>query len=164
MNHPFWLSHIPNGTRHDDVIFKWREHDWVCDSYFFADDKQASRENDRGAREVIILLLKQWRSLIANAQIGDVLYLPFDLSDQCTKFVRLRFSGEAVEGITGWSDIEGYTFSPSSLGEAEIWFENPSFRPEPGAEQSLTRSELMATLDANIDELSTFEGFPPNTR
>jgi hypothetical protein len=66
---------------------------------------------------VLHALIQQWLDLVRNAAEDDVIFLPFDFSDQCTGWVRCKFGGESVQLDVGWSVMEGWSFSPSHISE-----------------------------------------------
>lgn len=115
------LNFEPNGTAHDDVILIFAGLSYRCDSYYFALDQSlySDREDDSKVRAVVRRLLEQWREAVASLEPNEFAYLPYDFSDQCTGWLRChRSAGTAhVEVVHGWSSLEGWSISPSELGD-----------------------------------------------
>lgn len=109
------LTYEPNGSAHNDVVL--RVGDWAhrSDSYYYALDEGAGTD----AEESIRGLLRQWAHSLREALPGDVLYWPHDFSDQGTGWLRcdVRSEGQVLVSA-GYSRVEGYSFFPSSFGDA----------------------------------------------
>ncbi len=107
-----------NGTGHDDVELRLEEHAWVCDSYYFAIDRNVlpERRDDPKIRTVLRRLLEQWASAVRNLQDGAVVFLPYDFSDEYTGWLSCTRRGAVIDVSRGWALVEGWSISPSDVG------------------------------------------------
>jgi len=108
-----------NGTAHEDIVLRWGGEEWRCDSYYLALDQGvfADRQDAEKVRQVLHRLLQQWHDAVHNLQEGEVVYLPYDFSDQYTAWLRCHRAGENVVVARGWADVSGWSFSPSRVGD-----------------------------------------------
>jgi hypothetical protein len=120
-----------NGTSHDDLVLRCGDRQWRCDSYYLAIDPGISREAEEGdnkTRLVLQRLTDQWTAAVKSLVDGGIAFLPYDLSDQCTAWLRCRAQGDLLEIHHGWSEIEGYSFLPSDVGP--LLHEVPDFKAD----------------------------------
>lgn len=108
-----------NDTGHNDIVLILGGERWECDSYYFALDRELMPEQEDGdkIRRVLVGLLVQWLAALGQLRDGGTAYLPFDFSDQCTGWLACRRSGDEVIVSWGWAAVEGWSFSPSKVGE-----------------------------------------------
>lgn len=107
-----------NKTWHQDVVLRFAGQEWICDSYYFAIDRELlpDVEDDRKIRAVLRRLHEQWLEAIEGLKVDEVAYLPFDFSDQCTGWLRCTATSTGYSVAKGWSSVEGWSFSPSAVG------------------------------------------------
>ncbi len=147
----------PDGSSHGDITLRLGEYEWQCDSYYFALDRGLdgetgeAREDDTGARRVLVRLLEQWLQANRDVEDGAVAYLPFDYSDQCMGCVRLRKSGAMLSATLGWSSREGWTTCPSDI--SDFLFSVTDFRPIGAESLDLTSSELLESVKSSLAKL-----------
>jgi len=112
----FALTFEDNGRAHDDLLLKLGDSVWRCDSYYLALDQGvlAEQEGAPKVRAVLRALLAKWRKAIAALEIGATAYLVYDFSDQCTAWLACELEGGDLLVQHGWSDVEGWSISPSS--------------------------------------------------
>ncbi len=112
------LTFRDNTTGHQDVVLRFAEREWVCDSYYFAIDTELlpEIEDERKIRAVLLRLHEQWLEAVENLKATEIAYLPFDLSDQCTGWLRCTATPSGYVIVQGWSSVEGWSFSPSAVG------------------------------------------------
>ncbi|MEZ4373110.1 MAG: hypothetical protein AB7K71_23535 [Polyangiaceae bacterium] len=108
-----------NSKLHDDVVLEFAGQEYTCDSYYFALDNRLlpEQEDDEKIRLVMRRLLEQWLEAARSLSDGSQAFLPFDLSDQCSRWIRCERRGDDFALALGWSDTEGWSFSPSDIGE-----------------------------------------------
>ncbi|QLA81035.1 hypothetical protein EXV95_10550 [Acidovorax sp. JMULE5] len=84
------LTFHDNKTGHRDIVLRFAGQEWICDSYYLAIDTELLPEvEDEGKiRAVLRRLHEQWLEAIEGLKVGEVAYLPFDFSDQCTGWLR----------------------------------------------------------------------------
>lgn len=160
---------------HEDLVFRfWNGDEFVCDSYFLQIDQvyekrwmdcpwprffrsRASRwyreREPQHLRFVTRELLEQWRRHLVALPDGDAITLPFDLSDQCSTFLRCRRDGGtahlSIIGslFEGWgvrvNDITHVLRDPAVLRGVQI-----------PTEHAAPLAELLADLDSIIASLT----------
>lgn len=86
------LAFNDNGTAHDDVVLRFGTVEKLCDSYYFAldDDLRSDDTSPAKVRLVIAELLRQWHNDVAALEVGNTAYLPYDLSDQYSAWLRVE--------------------------------------------------------------------------
>ena len=112
------LTFHDNKTGHRDIVLRFAGQEWICDSYYLAIDTELLPEvEDEGKiRAVLRRLHEQWLEAIEGLKVGEVAYLPFDFSDQCTGWLRCTAKSTGYSIDQGWSSVEGWSFSPSAIG------------------------------------------------
>ncbi|MCW5769911.1 MAG: hypothetical protein KIT19_14640 [Phycisphaeraceae bacterium] len=142
-----------------DLVFTfWNGDEFACDSYYLCIDLayEARWKNEpwpEFQRLIVRDLLVQWRNHIGALPDGDAITLPFDLSDQCSTFLRCRREGDvaflSIIGslFEGWgvrvSDISDVIRDPAVLRGVQI-----------PAEHAALLSDLVADLDSIIASLA----------
>ncbi|MCA9037286.1 MAG: hypothetical protein KDA91_19255 [Planctomycetaceae bacterium] len=61
------------------------------------------------------LLLKGWLHVLESINDGDLIYLPFDFSDEYTRWVACQMTGHDIHIVMGWAAVEGWAISPSNF-------------------------------------------------
>ena len=67
--------------------------------------------SDFNPRRGVELLLGQWLRLLTDLRDEEQLFLPFDFSDEFTRWLTVRRSGCDATIVIGWSTIEGWAIS-----------------------------------------------------
>ncbi|MGD8237689.1 MAG: hypothetical protein PVH68_04010 [Armatimonadota bacterium] len=134
-----------DGTLHKDLFVALGGMERRCDTYYFAIDREMEpdREDVGKVRRVLTRLLEQWIDALRNQRKRQVLFLPFDFSDQCTGCFECRRTGDAVQIRMGWSNREGWSFCPSDISDyvrSVRDFEPYENHPTPFARDVLIRS------------------------
>lgn len=62
-------------------------------------------------------LLQGWLQLLQQLSDGGQVYLPFDFSDEYTRWVSVRREGSQVELVFGWAPVEGWAISLQDFSE-----------------------------------------------
>jgi hypothetical protein len=109
---------IPLLTDHDgpeDYVVLFQDRQWACDSYFFWIDPALPQ--DMTLDQALQLLLTQWHAIVAGTTVG-VRYLPFELHDQSTRWLRCIVQDAAVTLDVGWSRLEGHRVHLSDIPAA----------------------------------------------
>lgn len=60
-------------------------------------------------------LLQSWIDVIAEAEDGARLCLPFDFSDETTRWIHCRRVSSDLHAYFGWAPVEGWSFSPTDF-------------------------------------------------
>lgn len=119
-----------NGIGHNDLILRFAGQLYACDTYYLALDLMllpGRTDNDK-IRMVLQKLLEQWLSAVENVPDGGKVYLPYDFSDQYTGWLCCFRSGDTATVCKGWAEVEGWSISPSAVGE--FLTRLPGFRVE----------------------------------
>ncbi len=95
------------------------ERDYRCDIYYFALDPAAGRRG-RKWRTVIGSLLNEWIRIAEGLRVDEERYVPFDLADQGSTWLRLEVDDDDVLSVSPVGlGPPGYSFSPSDFTAAE---------------------------------------------
>jgi len=87
---------LPVRGAHDDMKWTLLGRSFISDSYYFGvSDEPMDRwpgvPPDGLLRRALADLLSQWLRVILRMHPGDTRYLIFDISDQCTSYLRVLF-------------------------------------------------------------------------
>ena len=106
-----------DGTLHNDLLVAVGGTERRCDTYYFALDQgvEPDREDAEKIRRVIARLLQQWIDALRLQREGEVVFLPFELSDEYTGCLECRRAGESVNVRLGWSRRQGWSFRASDI-------------------------------------------------
>lgn len=90
-------------------------------------------------------LLTEWIRLLTALGDGQTLFLPFDFSDEYTRWLHVHREGRHVTIVFGWATVEGWAISPHDLSQyAEAL---PGFMPdEPLITQTLYLPRVLSDL------------------
>ncbi|MBX3441696.1 MAG: hypothetical protein KF774_04755 [Planctomyces sp.] len=123
-------------------------------SYYFAinrDDRGDESSGDR-TRRVLGTMLEQWRTAVEKCPAGGVAFLPFDLQDEHTGWVRCSV-GESCTLEFGTAPVEGYKIWPNdwqkwkgSVPAFQVRSDVPPLR--------MSREDVLAAIDASRLELA----------
>jgi hypothetical protein len=109
--------------------------DWIhtCDSYFFAIDDERTNTvlTAASVARVIQKLLRQWMERVTQLGDNDLTYLPFDFSDQCSAWLRVKRSGDRIEVQPGWSQLAGVSSRHQTSPRISRQIGSLSLRPLP---------------------------------
>jgi hypothetical protein len=135
-----------NGRFHDDLVVQCGHQRWVCDSYYLQLDRGMlpHREDAFKVRGVLRRLIEQWRDAVAAVPDGQVRYLPFDFSDEYTRWLRCAAAGPLLTIQPGSATVPGYSFFPSAIGN--LLEHVPGFA-EDGDAITVTRTRFLQSLD-----------------
>ena len=113
------LVFIDNNTGHDDIILTIGAREIVVDSYYFALDQGVLPDRKDTVKIQLVLkrLLEQLLRAIPDEKTETIVYFPYGFFDQGTYWLKCEFKDDLVSIYSGWSGIEGYSFSPSDIGE-----------------------------------------------
>ena len=141
------LTFGDNGRLHGDLVLRIGPHEWRCDSYFlWCEDPRSGPDRAPVVRRVLAKLIAQWVGAVESLQPGRSCFLPFDFSDQSTRWLRCTLDPLAGSELTvqpGWSEIEGWSFAPSDVGE--LLADVSDFKAE-GTPVAIARSAMLASI------------------
>jgi len=93
----------------------------------------------------LMRLIDGWIQTILSNPDGCIFYLPFDFSDEFTRWMACEKSGSEITVVSGWADVEGWAFSPSDFTEYSRQL--PGFRPdEPLSPQTFYTPRFLSDL------------------
>jgi len=157
----FRLTFDEYGRGQRDLLLTFGPHRLVADSYYFAIDRDdvAGETNTARVERVLRVTLQQWRSVIEKADRGLTVYLPYDLSDEHTGWLRCAVEDECALQ-PGWAKVEGYKVWPNNWQKWEAFV--PKFEPLADVEPLvMSKEQVFASIDASIDGLG--DAAPPPT-
>lgn len=82
--------------------------------YYLGIDPQAA-DHDCSPAVGLSNLISGWIAELIAAEDGHILYLPFDFSDEFTRWLACEKSGSEVTCVFGMAEVEGWSFSPSDF-------------------------------------------------
>lgn len=104
----------------------------------------------------LMRLIDGWIETIVSNEDNRTFYLPFDFSDEFTRWVACEKSNSEITVVCGWAEVEGWSFSPSEFSEHSR--DLKGFRPDepvnpqtfytPRFLSDLRRSKAMITQDS----------------
>ncbi len=145
------LRYEDNGTAHNDLTLRFGGQIWVCDSYYFALDRNVRPDDESPGKVKAVLtkLLEQWLAAASNLPDSGATFLPYDFSDQYTAWICCQRNGNDVDMSRGWALVEGWSLFPSTVGE---YLSNlPGFKVE-GPEIRSSREDLLRAICDSLAE------------
>jgi hypothetical protein len=73
-------------------------------------------------------LLRGWLNVLTKMSDGDQVFLPFDFSDEYTRWLTVHRSDREAAVVFGWADVEGWAISPTNPDEYSAAL--PGFQPD----------------------------------
>ena len=113
------LEFKDNRTAHQDLFFSFNGKVRKCDSYYFALDRNLASEDESPEKVRVVLkrLLEQWLEYVENSVSGNILYLPYDFSDEYIGCLRCEVADSFVSLTDGYLSISGYSIFPSEISD-----------------------------------------------
>ena len=65
----------------------------------------------------LMRLIDGWIETIVSNKDNCTFYLPFDFSDESTRWIACEKSALEITVVCGWAEVEGWSFSPSEFSE-----------------------------------------------
>ena len=104
--------------------------------------------------EAIMQLVSEWIRLLIELNDGEQLFLPFDFSDEYTRWLTIHRNGCEVTIVFGWAAVEGWSISTGDL--SPYAHSLPSFMPdEPLLTQTFYLPHVLSNLRQSLAVLST---------
>jgi hypothetical protein len=132
----------------DDYVVVFQDRQWTCDSYWFWMDPALPQ--DMSLTQALQLLLTQWRTIVAGTTAGTR-YLPFELHDQSTRWLRCTVQDADVTLDVGWSRLEGHRVRLADIPAASALVAH--FQAETPA-GTLPKAVLLDQLTALIESFA----------
>lgn len=108
-------------------------------------------------------LLAEWIRLLTNLPSGQQLFLPFDFSDEYTRWLTFHREGREVTIVFGWATVEGWSISPRDLSDYAYGL--PGFRPDdPLHPQTFYLPRVLSDLRHSLATLTDKSGQEPFNR
>lgn len=135
-----------------DLIVQLGEQEHVCDIYYFVHDPAAGRRG-RNWRTALRTMLDEWIRVVEGLSVGKERYVPFDLADQGSTWLRLEVDIDDLLSVSSiGSGPPGYSFYPTDFAEAER-----EVRPRGPIDEAptvrMTRSSFISCIKAPVEEL-----------
>ena len=86
------------------------------DLYYLGIDPR-NRDYDCSVELGLIRLLDGWIETIIANKPKRIFYLPFDFSDEFTRWLACEKHGHEITVVFGWAEVEGWSFSPSEFSK-----------------------------------------------
>jgi len=65
----------------------------------------------------LMRLIDGWIETLITNEGKRIFYLPFDFSDEFTRWLACEKNGNKITVVFGWAEVEGWSFSPSEFSE-----------------------------------------------
>ena len=92
-----------------------------------------------------VQLVSEWIRLLTELKVGQTLFLPFDFSDEYTRWLHVHREGRHLTVVFGWATVEGWAISPQDLSQYADGL--PGFMPdEPLITQTLYMPRVLSDL------------------
>lgn len=116
----------------------------VGESYYLGLQPNSENHEFRPATGTL-QLVNEWIRLLTELDDGQQLFLPFDFSDEYTRWLTLRREGRDVTIVFGWTTIEGWAITPHDLSQFAHGL--PGFMPdEPLLTQTFYLPRILSDL------------------
>ncbi|MCX7388802.1 MAG: hypothetical protein DWI22_15605 [Planctomycetota bacterium] len=100
-----------------------------------------------------IQLVGEWIRLLIELKDGQQMFVPFDFSDESTRWLTMLRDGRDVTIVFGWAPVEGWLISPRDL--SKYAFGLPSFMPdEPLLPQTFYLPLVLSNLRQSLANLT----------
>jgi hypothetical protein len=112
-----FLEFRDNSTAHEDLFFTFNGRVRTCDSYYFRLDRNLDpdEEGPEKAKNVLKRLLEQWLEFVEDSWSGEIVFLPYDFSDQYIGCLRCEVQNASVSLTDGYLEIPGASIYPSDI-------------------------------------------------
>lgn len=139
---------------HKDIIFSVPDLiiDGVFDTYYFGIFIEPI-ESFQDIRNAIAELINFWKTKILACEIGEVVYLPIDFSDQYTGCLKVEKLGEEIKLNYGYSLREGYSVNP--ISPEDYYKEIDDFKLTSEETLIVSQNRFTSDLEKNIIKLTT---------
>lgn len=84
--------------------------------YYLGIDPQQD-DHDCSAQEGLCRLIDAWLAAIESTQPRRIFYLPFDFSDEYTRWLGCEKTESTITVVCGSAEVEGWSFSPTNFGD-----------------------------------------------
>lgn len=126
------------------------------DLYYLGIDPR-TQDHDCTAADGIRRLLSRWIEVLLESDAGCILYLPFDFSDETTRWLACEKHDQQITTVFGWAPVEGWSITPSDFDQ--YLHHLAEFRAdEPVNPQTVYLPRMVSNLRAQISQLPRAEG------
>lgn len=130
----------------------------VGESYYLGLQPNRDHDDFRPATGTL-QLVTEWIHWLSSMSNGEQIFLPFDFSDEFTRWIHVDRIGREITIVFGWAAVEGWAISASDLSEHVHGL--PGFMPdEPLLTQTLYLPRVVADLRASqrvLQQLANLE-------
>jgi hypothetical protein len=103
-------------------------------------------------------LLTQWLQQLIQLRDGEQIFLPFDFSDESTRWLFVERRQDEFTLLFGWAAVEGWAINPDDISEYAQGV--PGFTPDlPLDPQSFYRPRVISELRHSVAQLSEEPSF-----
>lgn len=143
-----------NNSLHNDLFLHFGDQVIECDSYYFALDQNIKPEKEDAdkIKTVIKELLNQWKLYVSRLKSDEVIYLPFDFSDEYTGCLRCESQNDYVLLTVGYLQFEGWLFCPSDI--STYVKSNKLFIKSKDSNAKLRKSEFLSQIKQSIESIN----------
>lgn len=99
-------------------------------------------------------LVGEWIRLLTDLKDGQQLFLPFDFSDEFTRWLTLHRDGREVTIVFGWATVEGWSISPRDLSQYAHGLPN-FMSDEPLHTQTFYLPQVLSNLRQSLATLTS---------
>jgi hypothetical protein len=148
-----FLEFRDNATAHDDLFFPFNGRVRTCDSYYFRLDRNLDpdEEGPEKAKNVLKRLLEQWLEFVKDSVSGEIVFLPYDFSDEYIGCLRCEVQNASVSLTDGYLEISGASIYPSDI--EDLVKSKSYFTATDKSSVSMQKADLLLELRANINSI-----------
>jgi hypothetical protein len=118
------------------------------DLYYLGIDPR-NKDHECSADVGLMRLIDGWIETLIASEGKRIFYLPFDFSDEFTRWLACEKNGNRITVVFGWAAVEGWSFSPSDFSEHSRDLKD--FRPdEPTNPQTFYLPRLLSDLRRSL--------------
>ena len=123
------------------------------ESYYLGLHPNSENDDFRPVKGTI-QLVGEWIRLLSDLKDGQQLFLPFDFSDEYTRWLTMLREGRDVTVVFGWATVEGWSISPKDL--SQYAHSLPNFMPdEPLHTQTFYLPNVLSNLRHSLAILAS---------
>lgn len=114
------------------------------DLYYLGIDPR-NKDHDCSSDIGLMRLIDGWIETIITNDDNCTFYLPFDFSDESTRWLACEKSNSEITIVCGWAEVEGWSFSPSDF--SALSRDLSGFQPdEPTIAQTFYTARFLSDL------------------
>ena len=96
----------------DQIVVRIGEDTRTGDTWYLGLQRGQDMSDDRDVRALVRRLIRTWIDVLSTMQNGEITWLPFDFSDEFTRWIACSCDNRRIALRFGWSPVEGWAVDP----------------------------------------------------